>query len=65
VSRVANEEVELTEATGAAETPRRPQNERRITASGDGTTWACARCEASAECCECASEEEGERVTVS
>jgi hypothetical protein len=38
VSRVAVEEAELIEAVGAAETPRRPQNERRTMESGGGAS---------------------------
>jgi hypothetical protein len=34
VSRAADEEAELTEAAGAAETPRRRQNERRRNSLG-------------------------------
>jgi hypothetical protein len=40
VSRAADEEAELTEATSATETQRRLQNERRTTVSGGGASWA-------------------------
>jgi hypothetical protein len=43
VFRAADEEVELTEAVGAEETRRRPQNEQRSTKRGDGASWVHAQ----------------------
>jgi hypothetical protein len=62
MSDVSGKEAELTEAASAVETQWWPQNRQWTTASGGGTPWVRARCEASAEGCECASEGEGERV---
>jgi hypothetical protein len=50
VSRVAGEEAELIEATGATETQRRLQSERRTTVSGGGAPWARAERERGRGC---------------
>jgi hypothetical protein len=53
--------VTLTEPTDMARA-RRPQNERETTTNGSGDPWVCARCEASAESCDYASEGRGGQV---
>jgi hypothetical protein len=62
VSRATGDKAELIKATGAASAQRRRWNGRADTVNGGGTHWACVRCEASAEGCECASEGRGGRV---
>jgi hypothetical protein len=43
VSQAADEEAELTEVVGTAETQRWPQNERRTTESGGRASWCTRR----------------------
>jgi hypothetical protein len=49
VSRVADGEAELTEATDATRARRRPWNGRRGLVSGGGATWMCAQGEREGE----------------